>query len=176
MKSRAPGSAPGYTLIEILIVMFIISIVTSIALLSIGKNQNKQLESFANEFSQMVTLAEEQAMLQPSILGLSVRADAFEFSAFHPGVGEKKPAWIAVEERVLGKRRIPDDIQVGIEAGGNKTAASGEDDAASSVPQIIISTNGDLTPFTVYVGRKGEKPRYMIKGDADGNVTNKELS
>ena len=42
-------------------------------------------------------------------------------------------------------------------------------------PQIVISTNGDVTPFTIYVGRKGKKPLYAISGDADGNVTSREL-
>jgi len=164
--------ADGYTLIEILVVLFIISIVTSIALLSIGRNQNKHLESFANDLSQMLTLAEEQAMLQPAVLGLSLRDNQLAFYSYQPAVGDKKSSWLPVDEKSLAKRSIPDDIEVSVDTG----AESSSDQAVSSTPQIFISTNGDLTPFKIYVGKKGEKPRYMIKGDADGNITNKVLS
>ena len=63
---QQPTHLNGFTLIELLVVIFIISIVTSVALLSISRNENKQLEAFTNELVQTVTLAEEQAMLQPS--------------------------------------------------------------------------------------------------------------
>lgn len=168
-------STQGFTLIEILVVLFIISIVTSVALLSISRNQNKQLETFTNHLTQIVSLAEEQAMLQPIVLGLSLKDQAFQFSTLKNDVtADKKNKWTAFQDTILGKQAIPDDIQVGVEV-GNQTASS-TDEADKTNPQIIISTNGDITPFTIYIGKRGEKPRYMITGDADGNVSNKVLS
>ena len=70
----------AYTLIEILIVLFIISIVTGVAILHVRYNENKQIETFANRFVGLVRLAEEQAMLQPAVLGLSIRYNRFQFS------------------------------------------------------------------------------------------------
>ncbi|MFZ2314124.1 MAG: type II secretion system minor pseudopilin GspH [Gammaproteobacteria bacterium] len=172
MKSRR--STQGFTLIEILVVLFIISIVTSVALLSISRNQNKQLESFTNELTQIVSLAEEQAMLQPIVLGLSLHGQTFQFATLKNDVtADKKNKWTLFQDTILGKQAIPEDIQVGVEV-GNQLASS--DEADKTNPQIIISTNGDITPFTIYIGKRGEKPRYMITGDADGNVSNKVLS
>lgn len=168
-------SGQGFTLIEILVVLFIISIVTSVALLSISRHQNKQLETFTNQLMQIVSLAEEQAMLQPIVLGLSLRDQAFQFSTLKSDMtADEKNKWMAFQDTILSKQAIPDDIQVGVEV-GNQTASSSEK-ADKTNPQIIISTNGDITPFTIYIGKRGEKPRYMITGDADGNVSNKVLS
>ncbi|TAK75190.1 MAG: type II secretion system protein GspH [Gammaproteobacteria bacterium] len=136
----------GYTLIEILIVLFITSIVTSVALLSLHRNENKQVESLANELTQMLTLAEEQAMLQPSVLGLTIGADRFQFTRL------QKDRWVPVEEHA-----IPEGMQLRLEG------------------EVIISMNGDITPFTLYVGKKGEKPRYAVRGDVDGTITSKAL-
>lgn len=172
----------GYTLIEILIVLFIISIVTSVALLSISRNENKQLESFANELTQKVTLAEEQAMLQPHVLGLSLRGNSYQFASYEAEAGEEKNVWTPQEDAILGKHKIPSDIEISVQMGGVRTAALEDevedevDEAEKMNPQIVISTNGDITPFIIYVGKKGEKPRYAITGDADGSVTNKLLS
>src|SRR5579885_1593659 len=99
----------GYTLIEILIVIFIMSIAASVALLSIQHNENKQMEAIANELNQMVTLAEEQAMLQPKILGLSVKANTFQFTSLESTEEGKKYTWVPLHDTVLGKHTVPDN-------------------------------------------------------------------
>lgn len=164
-------SIDGFTLIELLIVIFIISIVTSVALLSVGRNENRQLESFANELSQRITLAEEQAMLQPAVLGLKLDESSYQFFIYHPPLGEKKQSWTPVQDKILGQQAIPSDVELVVEMRGKKSSTSDEEETVKD-PQVIISTNGDLTPFTIYVGKKGKKPRYAIKGGADGTVAN----
>lgn len=166
-------NARGYTLIEILVVLFIISIVTSVALLTISRNQNKQLEIFANELAQSMSLAEEQAMLQSTVLGLRLDDHSFHFASMQQTVeGEKKTAWTPLQDTILGQHHIPGDIQLAVQVGGQKLSSEN----TKVIPQVIISTNGEVTPFTIYVGKKGEKPRYIVTGDADGNITNKALS
>ena len=164
----------GFTLIEVLVVLFIISVVTSVALLSINRNENKQMESFVNELRQIMTLAEEQAMLQPSVLGLTLNDHSFQFASLQPSADSKKNKWSLLEDTMLGKHDIPRNIQLNIVI-GNASIKPAEETAIKT-PQIIISTNGDITPFTIYVGKIGEKPRYAVIGDADGNVTTKLLS
>lgn len=171
-KPIQPKTMRGYTLIEILIVLFIISIVTSVALLSIGRNENKRVATFANELMQTLTLAEEQAILQPIVLGLSLQRQSLQFKTFE-AVNDKKKTWVALNDAILTKLRIPTDIQVDIEINGQHISSSESD---NKTPQIIISTNGDVTPFTIYVGKKGEHPRYAVIGEADGNIINKALS
>jgi general secretion pathway protein H len=165
----------GYTLIEILIVLLIISIVTSVALISISRNDNRRLKTFAEEFEQIVVLAEERAMLQPEVMGLLFHEHSFQFARLDLENNDKKNSWLPIQEAALSKHVIPDNIQMVLEVGQSHINFS-EENTKKNLPQIIISTNGDLTPFTLYIGKKGEKPRYAIVGDADGNVTNKLLS
>jgi general secretion pathway protein H len=175
MKRRQSRFA-GFTLIEVLIVLFIISIVTSVALLTMSHNENRQLESFTNELVQIMTLAEEQAMLQPSVLGLSLKENSFQFVAYQSSSDEKKQAWVPLEDKLLGTHTIPSHFQVDVEVNGKPASSDNESGTANGMPQVVISTNGDITPFTIYVGKKGQKPRYVIRGDADGNVTSRLLS
>lgn len=156
----------GYTLIEILVVLFIISIVTSVALLSIGRNKNKEVESFTQELVQRMQLAEEQALLQPVVVGVSFNNHSLQFTRYQ----EKK--WQPLSENALSPYRIPKGIQVKIEL----NTAEGEGEIKKNFPPIIFSTSGDMTPFTIYVGRVGEAPRYAIKGEADGMLTTTALS
>jgi general secretion pathway protein H len=165
--------ASGYTLIEVLIVIFIISIVTTVTLLSIGRNENRDIELFAKEITQMVSLAEEQAMLEPNVLGISLADHAIHFASLTKDKETQKSSWLPLQDHVLGQRAIPDNIQVSLQMNGNKVALG---DSHESQPQIVISTNGDVTPFMIYVGKRGKKPQYVVTADADGNVTSTALS
>lgn len=170
------ATTAGYTLIEILIVLFIISIVTSVALLSISRSQNHELATFTTELTQLLSLAEEQAMLQPAVLGLTIKNDALQFSSYRAIPEEKKNVWTPLVNSILTKQHIPDDVEIGINVANKKNTDDSDDEKKNSNPQIIISTNGDITPFSIYIGRKGEKPRYVIKGDTDGKISSKALS
>lgn len=166
-------SLQGFTLIEILVVLFIISIVTSVALMSISHNESKQLEAFTDELVQTISLAEEQAMLQPVVLGLSMRDKTLQFVTLKNELAaEKKDKWTSFEDHLLNKHAIPDDVHISIDVGQQKVSSNEE----VSHPQVIISTNGDLTPFSIYIGKQGSKPSYVITGDADGNVSSHALS
>ena len=164
--------ALGYTLIEILVVLLIISIVTSVGLLSIRFNENKKLETFANELTQLMTLAEEEALLKPQVIGLFLSNQSLQFSILKEDAEDnKKEIWVPLQDLTLGLHPIPHNIQVDLFINHQRIAL---DEKIN--PQIIISTNGDPTPFIMYVGKKGERPHYAVTGDADGNVASKSLS
>lgn len=165
----------GFTLIELLVVILIISIVSGVALLTIGHNDHKRMQSFANELTQALTLAEETAMLQPKVLGLSFSSNAFHFVSLQASANEKKASWLPLQDRILKDHDIPSDMALDVVV-ANAQAATDEEESEDANPKIVISTNGDITPFKIYVGKKGEKPSYVIVGDADGNVTNQALS
>jgi general secretion pathway protein H len=164
-------SQAGYTLIEILIVLFIISIVTSVALISISHNENRQLETFTNELVQVMSLAEEQAMLQPAVLGVSMNNGYLQLQRLQE-TNSKNVSWVPLQDTVYDKKMIPGNIQVKVSVQGVAEAK----DKQEKAPQIIISTNGDITPFTIDIGKPGSAPRYRVTGDADGNITSTQLS
>ena len=163
----------GYTLIEVLIVILIISIVTTVTLMTISRNENREIETFARELTQMVSLAEEQAMLEPNVLGIALAAHSIQFASLSKDTETQKQVWLPLNDHVLNNFTIPANIQVSLQVAGNTVELTG---AAQSNPQIIISTNGDVTPFVMYVGKKGTKPRFAITADADGNVSSTALT
>lgn len=172
------SSAAGFTLIEVLIVILIISIVTTVAMLTISHNENRQLQTFATELSQIVSLAEEQALLQPQELGINVADNDIEFKSLMRDEKTKTSTWQPLEDQVLKPYAIPSNFQISLEVSGTavKDDKDHEKDDKPPVPPILISTNGGITPFVMYIGLKGQAPKYAIIADADGNVSSKNLS
>ena len=156
----------GYTLLEILVVLVIISIVAGMAILTLGRNDNKMLQAFTQEFVQTLTLAEEQALLQPATLGLVLTNHSFGFYEYNET--RSQAAWKPLMDQELGLRKIPADIQIILKI-ANKILP--QEQLTGETPTILISTNGTLTPFTILIGKKNKKPRYKLIGQADGTIT-----
>ncbi len=138
--------------------MVIISIVGSVAILTISHNQNTRFETLAKQLTNLLTLAEEQAMLQPATLKLDITKNAFQFYQYQDATATTKATWQAITDTTLGTHPIPSDTQMTLHTTENKS------------PQIIISTSGDITPFTLFIGKTHEKPRYKVIGEANGTI------
>lgn len=170
-KAKGRRKAAGFTLIEVLVVLFIISIVTGMAVLRISHNTSRQIKTFANEVTQMISLAEEQAMLEPKILGMSFENGQVMFT--HLSKNDKQEEkWFPMADRLFRHMRIPDSVELSLQVAGEVVNLNHLRD----VPQIVFSTNGDVTPFVLYIGKIGDKPKYAIQANPDGGVKTISLS
>jgi len=140
----------GYTLIEILIVLVIISIISTFAVLTIGYNKNKQIEILGNKISNLILLAEEQAILQPAVFNFVVSENTFQFYQFD--AAEKK--WRAVSDDLLKKYTFPAEFEIALQN-----------------PPLIISSNGETSAFVLLIGKKNKSPVYKITGAGDGTFS-----
>src|ERR1700722_4171393 len=69
----------GFSLIEIMVVLVIISIVVSIALLAVGDfGASRKIKIAAKQFADLIPLLEEKALLQPTIIGININAQGYQ--------------------------------------------------------------------------------------------------
>jgi len=153
----------GFTLIELLIVIVIISIVSSIALLTISHNKNKNMEYFAHEFVQRMILAEHEAMLRPTTLGVGLTPTSYQFYIYNI-----KTQWSLLNDKNLNHHSIPGNIQVILKMNDQIVELNGK-------PVIIISESSDITPFTIFIGEHEKHTMYQIIGHANGNITSEPV-
>lgn len=153
----------GFTLIEILIVILIISIVSSIAALTISRNQQKQYEYLAKSLAHLLTLAEEEAMLRPRTLGLAFTKESYQFFEYQNQVGKNQPRWSAMTDKIFGKHVYGSNIKLVVKVENKTVALDGQ-------PHLIISESGDIAPFTIWIGKEDQPPSYQVTGFADGNI------
>lgn len=147
----------GFTLIELLVVIVIISIVASIAMVTISANQHKRFATDANQLRNLILLAEEEALLRPGSFGISVRAHQIQFFAYY----EEERRWQPMTETLLGVHTYDNDTELSLKMHDTLIPQSNE-------PAIIISANGDLTAFTLLIGKTHNKPCYQLIGNENG--------
>lgn len=150
----------GYTLIEILIVLFIISIVTSVALLSISDNQTRIVDQFTADFLAQLSLAEERALLTPCVIGVFINQENISFKRLDNSTS--KLSWHAFDGNLSHTLIIPQSIHL-------------LGSAKQKPPQIIISSGGEVSAFNLPIAYKNQTPQFEIKGEAGGNVYQRSL-
>lgn len=149
----------GFTLIELLIVIIIISIISSVAVISIHTNQKKAYESLANQLANSLRLAEEEAMLNSTTIGLALSKDSYQYFEYQ----EEKKSWRILPDAALKKHAIPSNIQIVLKMQNKVLELNGK-------PQIIISASGDMSPFILSIGKIDAAPTYRVIGKANGEV------
>lgn len=153
------GGMNGFTLMEILIVIVIISIVASVATLTIHFNQNKQMESLAHQLVNQISLAQEEAMLRPIVLGIAINRNSIQFYSYN----EQNSTWQLEKHNYFRVRSIPDNTVIHLKINDKSIPEDGK-------PHLIISSNGEIPSFIIAIGKPDEEPLYQVIGEENGNV------
>lgn len=151
----------GFTLIEILVVMVIIAIISGVILLTISTSPTKRFEYLANALNDLILTAEEEAILRPAIIGLGFSPTRYQFYIYSQDAKQK--GWQRLTDSPFESQGFPPGTDLKLVINGKTVELNGK-------PQIVILTTGEVTPFTLFIGKKGEKPRYRVIGEADGNI------
>jgi general secretion pathway protein H len=161
--------ARGFTLIELMIVVFIIGLVTAGAIIVFGGDRrDTELEKEAQRLDALFEYVREQAELQTRDYGFRANQTAYSFVVFDVLANEWRPA---EEDDALRERRFPDGILPAMVVEGRPIVL---DVKAKEIkdyrPQVMIFANGDLSSFEVLLQRQGGEGRARIYTDEQTNI------
>jgi general secretion pathway protein H len=160
-RIRRAGSV-GFTLIEIMIVVFIIGLISAAAVITFGgESRDTELDKEAERLDALLDYAREQAELQTRDYGFRTNRTTYQFVVFEPLTNEWK---LAEEDDALRERKLPEGLQPALVVEGRPIVLDSKwpkiDDFK---PQVMIFANGDLSSFEWQLKREesGDTARIL---------------
>ena len=148
----------GMTLIEILVVLVIIAIISTLMLISVdGRDSSWKLTEQARRLMALTTLQCEQALLESREYAWTLTSQGYQFLEYN-GV-----EWGRSEDRVLKPHRFPVSVIPRLEM-NQQTILPAE----AEVPHVICFSSGEMTPFSLTLGSGDASVR--VRGTITGEL------
>jgi len=148
-------SQRGFTLIEILVVVLIISITLGFAMLSFGDfGEKRRIITAARHFAHYISYVRQEAMLESSTLGVRVNQQGYE------ALRLREPnRWQSIRG-VFHYQAFPTHMILQVK----------QPHQVNRAPMIIIDAAGDMTPFAISFGTTQQPQLIDVIGKIDGSI------
>lgn len=165
--------ASGFTLIEILVVLVVVSMLVALATFTLGGNSKRRdLDNEAEQLFLLIQTVSEQAVLNNTEFGLVMEEDQYQFLTYDQQTG----TWKRSRERIFRQRALPEWLVVTeyIENNAPRLARESDSDRDSDdnqpVPDVVLFSSGETTPFELELtlgaaGRAGDDYVHSISSD-----------
>ena len=154
-------SEKGFTLIEILIVLVIVSLLAVSVMLTGGSQGNESAKAVSDRLRSILIYAGQQAILQPATLGFDYDHKKYFFMRYDE-TGKWQPI---VSDSILRPYPLPANILVVISTGNTKN------NGGEKHPAIVFYPSGEMTNFSIDVMLdKNKKIMGQIIGDSNGAI------
>lgn len=148
----------GFTLIEILIVIVIIGIVSTVTLYAFGDfGASRKAKMAAEQFVSYLKLVEQRAILETSTFGININQTGYETyqlnnnSKWSPGPKNSFFHWQALPKKVIVTLQSPHQ---------NHTKK----------PDIIIVPTGGMSTFKLFFGTQAAPQLILLIGKHNGDI------
>jgi type II secretion system protein H len=196
MKQTITNREAGFTLVELMMVIFVVGIMAGLVVMTVGGNTSRELKKDANRIQQLLVMAQDEATFSGSEIGFYIddQKKAYGFLMFD----DRKLTWEPMKKEAFTSRDIPEGTQLELSIDGDavdlkkiykdalgKTGAldnwltsdgsntlPGKDGSKNKMsPALIFFSDGHYTAFRLKVThQKTQNTAYFVDGDGLGSI------
>ena len=185
------GHQQGFSLLELLVVIVIVSILFTLTTLAIrGTSPEELIQTEAQRLDRLLQLAIEEAILKGMEYGVEFKSNSYQFLIY------AEENWHPLEaDKLLRKRTLPENMEIELmidavdvviedgdetpdeeetaqanyQAGDGEGISTDNDDKDKIKPQVFLLSSGEITPnFSVRITMPGVETSYLVSGTLNG--------
>ena len=181
-RHRLTGHNKGFTLIEILVVMTIIAVMTSLFALSVqGRDDDDVVDEIITTFVREANFAREEIMFRRFPIGIYLYNGGYLFYTVaevqrkdETEEQEREVLWKPLQSRLLKQHRFPDGLSITFYQDTALVPVALENEIPDDVkPQIVFLSDTDAIPFELLFSY-GESGNRSVVRYPSGKVREKD--
>jgi general secretion pathway protein H len=181
--NRQPPRQQGFTLLELLLVIVIVSIVSAAVVITMNPdNTHRELEKEARRLTQVLRQLADESLFQGQEFGVRFQEEEYAFFIWDRETNQ----WQGYEQApVFRSYTLPEpfvmlfeaeDISYSLKKKKNTREDSQEsfstEETETSPPNAWFLSSGEITPFSISMFSEGDSERrYLISANAVGDIT-----
>lgn len=159
----------GFSLLELLVVLVILSIMAATAVLSLGDfGGDDRVDQEARRLLALMQLSSDEALLQGRDVGVYLEEDRYRFMLY----SRDSLTWVPLDtDQTFRERILPEGLFFALVVEDQEVVLEPTDDDDEALePQIAIFSSGESTVFELYLGREFSDEQIIIEGVGDGTL------
>ena len=138
-----PASArSGFTLIEILVVMFIVGIMMGIAVVRLPSlSSNAELIEEAERLMALLNMAADEAVISGTELGFDIKKNEYKFYAMANDTGK----WQVLDYAPFLPRQVAEGVNISLKLEGRSSKQVKD----TKAPTVMLLSSGETTPVEI---------------------------
>ena len=163
--------ARGFSLLELLVVVFIIGLFAGMAVLSLGVvGVDRELERETLRLQSLLDTLMDEAVLQTRDYGVLFTSNGYRFFVYdYPSLSWLDP----VGDEFLREHRLAEPLEMTLFLEDREVALDSEYEpeiGRPPQPQVMLLASGEITPFEAWLFRDPAGGRYLLEGTLDGSL------
>ena len=155
------GGHRGFTLLELLIVLFIIGITLSFAVVNVTTSEQEEVEDEANRLMALIRIARENAILDAEDLAVAFTDEGYRFEKYDGA------EWQPLDDSTLRFRPFPQNLKVEYKLQGKPVQLLVRIPSLPEDEPVESDEEGDATDLSELKGTSIVELRERINKDTD---------
>jgi general secretion pathway protein H len=149
----------GFSLLELLVVIAIAAILTGTVILGFtGADVEQRLKGSADQLAYTIEMARQHALQRNREWGLFIGPGELRFAEYDA----EQQQWVTQTQRPFGQVEVMSNVELRVESEGLDQLPR---DAQAGLPNVILFSSGEVTPFTVYLEPEWETATWSVTSD-----------